>query len=353
MLNIFKKSKEQSNQKNVIFDKKNILVIGGAGFIGSNLVEYLLEKNKVICIDSLITGKFENIDLLTQFPDFMFIKHDMSEKIDLESLTELEKFRIGFQGIQDVVYLACPTSYKDMDKYSIETIDANSIALKNALEIAVKYNAKFLYASSSAVYGDAVDVKGPIDESYFGKTDHLEPRAPYNEGKRFGELMVKTYYEKYQLDISIARIFSTYGPRMIEDDGRMIPDFINNAINNKNLIIHGDENSTSSFCYILDLIDGLLKLMDSPIFEPINIGYPNEIRTKEVAEKIIKLTNSNSQIEFKENLQNFQKRLIPNINKAKETLSWMPMTSIDTGLLKTIEHFQREKVKLNAFNINK
>lgn len=350
MLNIFKKTQKQNTHKKVIFDKKNILVIGGAGFIGSNLMEYLLEKNKVICIDNFITGKFDNIDLLTQFADFTFIKHDMNESIDLESLPELDKFRVKFQGIQDIIYLACPTSYKDINKYAIETIDANSIALKNSLELALKYNSKFLYASSSAVYGNALDVNEPIKEEYCGIINHLEPRAPYNEGKRFGEMMVKTYHEKYGLDISIARIFSTFGPKMIEADGRMIPDFINSAMNNKNIIINGQENSTSSFCYILDLIDGLLKLMDSPVVEPINIGHPDETKIKDVAEKIIKITNSKSTIEFQNDFHAIQRKLIPNIDKAKEKLSWMPLTSLDDGILKTIEHFQREKVKLSPFN---
>jgi len=350
MLNLFKRNQQKDQQKNVIFDKKNILVVGGAGFIGSNLMEYLLEKHKVICIDNFITGKFENIEILTQFSDFVFLKHDMSEKIDLESMRELEKFRIEFQGIQDIIYLACPTSYKDISKFSIETIDANSIALKNALDLAVKYKSKFLFTSSSAVYGDAEDVLGSIPESYYGKTDHLEPRAAYNEGKRFAETMVKTYYEKYGLDISIARIFSTYGPKMILEDGRMIPDFIKNATENKDIVIHGDENSVSSFCYIDDLIDGLLKLMDSPVFEPINLGNPNELSIKNIAEKIKELTRSTSKIIFKDNFQNFQRKLTPNIDKAKELLSWMPMTSVEEGLNKTIGHFEREKVKLSPFN---
>ncbi|HNZ86257.1 MAG TPA: NAD-dependent epimerase/dehydratase family protein [bacterium] len=350
MLNIFKKNPKVDNQKRVIFDKKNILVIGGAGFIGSNLIEYLLEKNKVICIDNFVTGKFENIEILTQFPDFAFIKHDMSEKIDLESMSELDKFRIQFQGIQDVIYLACPTSYKDLSKFSVETIDANSIALKNALDLAVKYKAKFLFASSSAIYGNAEDVTEPIIESYYGKTDHLEPRAPYNEGKRFAEMMVKTYHEKFNLDISIARIFSTYGPKMILGDGRMIPDFINNAMENRDIVINGDENSVSSFCYVDDLIDGLLKLIDSPVFEPINLGHPDEINIKHVAETIIQIMGSNSKIVFQDDFENFQRKLFPNINKAKETLSWMPMTPLVNGLKTTIEHFQREKVKLSPFN---
>ncbi|MDD4290354.1 MAG: GDP-mannose 4,6-dehydratase [Patescibacteria group bacterium] len=350
MLNLFKRDQHKDQQKNVIFDKKNILVVGGAGFIGSNLMEYLLEKHKVICIDNFITGKFENIEILTQFSNFTFLKHDMCEKIDLESMKELEKFRIEFQGIQDIIYLACPTSYKDISKFSIETIDANSIALKNALDLALKYKSKFLFASSSAVYGDAEDILGSIPESYYGKTDHLEPRAAYNEGKRFAETMIKTYYEKYGLDISIARIFSTYGPRMILEDGRIISDFIKSATENKDIVIHGDENSVTSLCYIDDLIDGLLKLMDSPVFEPVNLGQSEEINIKEVAEKIKKLTNSNSKIIFQDIFKNFQRKLIPNIQKAKDLLSWMPMTSLEDGLNKTIEHFEREKVKLSPFN---
>lgn len=340
------------SEKKVIFDKKNILVIGGAGFIGSNFIERLLENHKIICIDNFITGNTSNIQDFLQYPDFAFLKHDMSQTIDLEKLNELKKFRIEWQGIQDIIYMACPTSYKDYNKYAIETIDANSIALKNALELAVKYKARFLFGSSSAVYGNAQDIDGQIEESYVGKTDHLEPRAAYNEGKRFGEMMVFNYYQKYNLDISIARIFLTYGPKMIIEDGRLIPDFIKNALQNKDLIIHGKENKTTSFCYIEDTIDALLKFMDTPIFEPLNIGNPDKILIKEIAEKIIKLTNSKSKIIFKDEFKYFQRKLIPNISKAKEDLGWMPMTSLEKGLQKTIEHIQRSNSSLNPHKLN-
>lgn len=339
------------NQK-VIFDKKNILVIGGAGFIGSNLVERLLEKHKVICIDNFITGNSANIQEFLQYPDFVLVKHDMSQALDLKKTNELKKFRIEWQGIQDIIYLACPTSYKDHNKYAIETIDANSIALKNALELAVKYKARFLFGSSSAIYGDAKDVSGQIEEAYVGKTNHLEPRAAYNEGKRFGEMMVYNYHQKYKLDISIARIFSTYGPKMIIEDGRLIPDFIKNAMQNKDLVINGDESKITSFCYIEDMIDALLKFMDIPVFEPLNLGSPDQILVKEIAEKVIALTNSKSQIIFQDEFKHIQRKLIPNINKAKESLGWMPMTSLEKGLQKTIEHVQRNKNILSPDKLN-
>ncbi len=338
--------------KKVIFDKKNILVIGGAGFIGSNFIDRLLEKHKVICIDNFITGNTANIQQFLQFPDFSFLKHDMSQPIDLEKLNELKKFNIEWQGIQDIIYMACPTSYKDYNKYAIETIDANSIALKNALELAVKYKSRFLFASSAAIYGDAQDIDGQIKESYIGKTDHLEPRSAYNEGKQFAEMMVFNYHEKYDLDISIARIFSTYGPRMMLDDGRLIPDFIKNAMQNKDLIINGDEKKITSFCYIEDMIDALLKFMDTPIFEPLNLGSSDEVLVKEIAEKIIKLTNSKSKIVFHDEFKYFQRKLIPDITKAKESLGWMPMTNLEKGLSKTIEHIQREKSSLTPDKLN-
>lgn len=337
--------------KQVIFDKKNILVIGGAGFIGSNLIEHLLPENKVICIDNFITGSPNNIDYLLQFPDFALVKHDMNNPINLEELNELKKFRIEWQGIQDIIYLACPTSYKDPKKFSIETITANSTALKNALDLAVKYNARFLFGSSSAVYGDAKDKKGQIDETYIGKNDNFEPRAAYNEGKRFAETMVYSYFERYNLDVSIARIFSTYGPRMILNDGRMIPDFIDSAMEDKDIIINGDKKITSSFCYITDLIDGMLKLMDNPHAKPLNLGNPEEILVSDVAKKIIELTNSKSKIVFQENFQGIQRKLVPDISQAKEILGWLPMTKLDTGLKATIEHIQREKAILSPSNL--
>ncbi len=340
-------------KKQVIFDKKNILVIGGAGFIGSNLMEHLLEKHKVICIDNFITGKVENINYLLQFPDFVFIKHDMSDPIDLENMLELEKFRIQWQGIQDIIYLACPTAYKDPKKFIVETIKANSIALQNALELAIKYKSKFLFSSSSAVYGDAEDISGPIDESYIGRNDHLKPRSAYNEGKKFAETMVYNYGEKYNLDISITRIFSTYGPRMILNDGRMIPDFIESALKDKDIIINGEENKLSSFCYIQDIIDGILKDMDSPYDKPLNLGSPDEILVKDVAKKIIELTNSKSKIIFKEGFEHIQRSLVPNISKAKEVLSWLPTTSLEDGLKKTIAHVERSGATLSIYNEKK
>ncbi len=351
MLNIFKKKSEKNVQKNIIFDKKNILVIGGAGFIGSNLVEHLLGENKVICIDNFITGNIENINHLLQFPDFTFIKHDMSESIDLENSKELEKFRVKWQGIQDIIYLACPTSYRHPQQYSIETIKANSIALQNALDLAVKYKARFLFASSSAVYGNANDANGAISETYIGKNNHIELRSSYNEGKRFAEMVVYNYCEKYDLDTSIARIFATYGPKMILNDGRLIPDFIESATKNKDIIINGDENKTSSFCYIEDMIDALMKLMNNPLHHPINIGNPEEVLIKDVAQKIIDITKSKSKIIFKENFKNIQRRLIPDIKIAKETLDWMPMTDLDSGLKKTIEHVERTKNLLSPNNL--
>jgi nucleoside-diphosphate-sugar epimerase len=338
-------------KRQVIFDKKNILIIGGAGFIGSNLIEHLLGKNKIICIDNFITGNAGNIDYLLQFSDFAFIKHDMSDPIDLENLNELQKFRIEWQGIQDIIYLACPTSYKDPKKFSIETIKANSVALQNALDLAIKYDARFLFASSSAIYGDAQDVKGLISEDYVGKNNNLEPRAAYNEGKRFAETTVYSYFEKYNLDISIARIFSTYGPRMILNDGRMIPDFIEAAMKNKDIIINGNKKETSSFCYITDMIDALLKLMDDPHAKPINLGDPKEISIVDIAKKIIELTGSKSKIIFKENFDNIQRKLIPDITNAKEILGWIPMTDISSGLKTTIEHVQRQKKILSPNNL--
>jgi nucleoside-diphosphate-sugar epimerase len=248
--------------------------------------------------------------------------------------------------------MACPTSYKNHNKYSIETIDANSVALKNALELAVKYKSRFLFASSSAVYGDAKDVNGQIEEGYIGRTDHLEPRSAYNEGKQFAEMMVANYHEKYKLDISIARIFSTYGPRMMLNDGRLIPDFVESAMQNKDLIINGGENKKTSFCYIEDMIDALLKFMDTPIFEPLNLGSPDEILVKEIAEKIIQLTKSQSKIVFQDEFKYFQRKLIPNISKAKESLGWMPMISLEKGLQKTIEHIQRSKSSLTPDKLN-
>ena len=225
-----------------IFDKKNILIVGGAGFIGSHLCDELIKSNKIICIDNFLTGTQDNISHLLQHPDFEFINHDIINPINLEDLPELKEFKFEFQGVQEVYYLASPSSPVDYQKHPIETLLANSIGLRNALDIAVKYKSKFFFASSPAVYGQGT--AKPTKETFVGVVDQLAPRSAYAEANRFAETLLFNYSAKYNLDIKLARVFNCYGPKIRLGDGRMIPEMIKNAISNEDIVIYGSEKST-------------------------------------------------------------------------------------------------------------
>lgn len=323
--------------KRAIFDKKNVLVAGGAGFIGSHLCDELIKDSKVICLDNFLTGDEKNIDHLLSDPNFEFIKHDINEKIKLESLPELQKFKIEFQGIQEIYNLACPTSPKNFQENIVQTALSNSVGVRNLLELAKKHDAKFLHFSSSVVYGDRPKDYPKIDETYIGKIDNLSERASYDEGKRFSETLVRSYEEKYSLDAKIIRVFRTYGPRMKLGDNQMIPDFINNALNNDPLTVLGDKNFNSTFCYVSDVVDAAIKMMDSSLRGPINIGSDMVINITEVAQKIIDFVNSSSTIEYALSDMFMTPLPLPDIAKARNELGWMPIITFEKGLEKTID----------------
>lgn len=326
-----------------IFDKKNILVLGGAGFIGSHLCDRLVVENKVICVDNFSSGTERNIDHLLANNNFRFIKHDMSLPLTLEDFTELSEFKLEFQGVQEIYNLACPTSPKNFEANRLANVLANSYAVKNALDLAMKYQAKILHASSSVVYGQRVNSTDRLGEDEVGLSDQLSPRASYDEGKRFAETMIKTYADAFKLDAKIARLFRVYGPRMPLNDGHMIPDFINRSLNNEDLIIYGDENFSTSLCYIDDCLSGLLKLMDSSIAGPINLGSDIDIKIKDVAEKIIEFTEATSAVKHEPALLFMTSLVLPDISRAREQLSWMPLTTLENGLKKTIEDLRASK----------
>jgi len=329
-----------------IFEKKNILVTGGAGFIGSHLCDELVKNNKVICIDNFISGSEKNIDHLLQNPDFQFIKHDISKEIDLNKLPELEKFQVEFQGIQEIYHLASPTSPVDFENLRIETVLVNSVGTRNILDLAVKYNSKFLLSSSSVVYGSRVDKIKQFTEDYQGVVDQLSPRACYDEGKRFAETLTSTYGQVHNLDAKIVRIFRTYGPRMKLNSGQMLPDFVFNALDNQELTIYGDESFSSSFCHVIDVIEGMMKMMKSGEAGPINIGSDLEYRIVDVAKKVIDLTDSKSKIIYKKPLLFMTPLGLPNISLAKERLSWFPVVLLEEGLNGTIDYFRAHKAHL-------
>lgn len=329
--------------KKVIFDKKNILVTGGAGFIGSHLCDELIKNSKVICVDNFSSGDEKNIDHLLANPDFEFIRHDITEPLELESLPELQKFKIEFQGVQEIYNLACPTSPRDFLKNRIASIMANSYGLKNVLDLAIKYNAKLLHFSSSVVYGPRRSDSEKIKEDDIGEVDFLSPRSSYDEGKRFAESIVTNYRSVYNLDAKIIRLFRIYGPRMKLDDGQMLPDFISNALDNKDLQIFGDDNFSTAYCYVNDCIDAVLKIMESDLKGPVNIGSDVEINLTDLAKKIIAMIGSRSKIVYADEILFMTPLCLPDISMARNELGWMPVISLEQGLEKTIYELRASK----------
>ncbi len=308
---------------------KTILVTGGAGFIGSHLCEYLLNKyNEVICVDNLFTGKKQNIKHLMQNPNFEFIRHDITLPLHAEC---------------DQVYnLACPASPIHYQQNPVETIKCNTIGVINMLGLAKRVNARILQASTSEVYGDP-EVH-PQKENYWGNVNPVGVRSCYDEGKRVAECLFFDYHRMNQTDIRIARIFNTYGPKMSKNDGRVVSNFITQALNNEDITVYGDGSQTRSFCYVDDLVKGLYSLMNKEDFiGPVNLGNPTELTILKIAEKIIELTNSKSKIVFKPLPSDDPRKRKPDISLAEKELSWMPKVDLETGLKKTIEYFRTIK----------
>jgi len=304
-----------------------ILLTGGAGFIGSHLCDFLIKKgHSVICIDNLITGKKENIRHLLENPNFKFIQHDVTKQIRLK------------ESIDYVLHFASPASPVDYLKYPIKTLKVGSLGTHNALGIAKKYKAKFMLASTSEVYGDPE--VNPQPETYWGNVNPIGPRGVYDEAKRFAEAITLAYHRKHKIDTKIVRIFNTHGERMRKNDGRAIPNFVEQALKDEPLTVYGDGSQTRSFCYISDMIDGIYKLMNSSLNEPVNIGNPDEITILELANKIIELTNSKSKIAYKPLPADDPKVRRPDITKAKTKLNWHPKVKLEEGLKRTIKWFR-------------
>jgi len=306
---------------------ETILVTGGSGFIGSHLCDLLLNKGyRVIALDNLITGDLKNIEHLRNNENFSFIRHDVTNHIDIK------------EKVDYVLHLASPASPIDFTKIPIQIAKVGSLGTHNALGLAKKNNAVFLLASTSEVYGDPKI--HPQPESYFGNVNPIGIRSCYDESKRFAEAITMAYHRKHNINTKIVRIFNTYGPRMRKDDGRVVPTFINQAINNQQITIFGSGKQTRSFCYVSDLINGIYKLMISDIHEPVNIGNQDEMTIIDFAKKILELTNSESEIIFRNLPEDDPKERQPDITKAKALLNWQPEITLDEGLKKTIEYFR-------------
>lgn len=306
------------------------LVTGGARFLGSHLCEYLLQKgHTVIAMDNLLTGNIANIEHL-QGENFKFIKHDVTEYLYIAG------------DIDYVLHFASPASPLDYMQLPIQTLKVGALGTHKALGLALAKQATFLLASTSEIYGDPLI--HPQSEDYWGNVNPVGPRGVYDEAKRFAEALAMAYQRYHKVNTKIVRIFNTYGPRMRPKDGRAIPTFIPQALKNEPITIFGDGSQTRSFCYVSDLVEGIYRLLISDINEPINIGNPREMTIKEMAEAVVKVTGSKSQLIYKDLPIDDPKVRQPNIKRAKQLLGWEPNVGLEEGLVKTVAWFRTQKL---------
>lgn len=304
-----------------------IVITGGAGFIASHLTDLLIkEGHEIICVDNLITGSLHNIKHNEGNKNFKFIKHDISSYLDFDG-------KVDF-----VLHLASPASPVDYNELPIETLEVGSLGTFNALELALKNKAKFLFSSTSEVYGDPLI--SPQTEEYWGNVNPIGPRSVYDEAKRFAEATVMAYHRHYGLDTRIIRIFNTYGPRMRKNDGRVVPNFINQALSYMPFTIYGDGSQTRSFCYVSDMVSGIYLAMKSNIHAPINLGNPNEFTMTELAEVVSKVVGIPNKTIDKPLPPDDPKQRCPDISKAKKELGWEPFVQLEEGISKTVEWFR-------------
>ncbi len=311
---------------------KTIVITGGVGFIGSHLCERLLkEGNKVIAVDNFVTGNKANVNAFLSNENFSLIEHDITKPLEIEG------------EVDQIFNMASPASPVDFPRIPIEILLTNSLGTKNVLDFAVSKNARILQASTSEVYGNPLE--HPQKETYFGNVNTIGPRSCYDEGKRFSEALLLAYKRKKNADIRIVRIFNTYGPRMRPKDGRVMPNFINQALEGKPLTVYGDGSQTRSFCFVSDEADGLIKLMNSNYNKPVNVGNSNEMTIKQLAELVIKQIESKSEIAFEPLPGDDPAKRKPDISLAKKELGWEPKISLEEGLAKTIDWFRQSAGK--------
>lgn len=303
------------------------VVTGGAGFLGSHLADRLLQEgHQVLGIDNLITGNERNLDHLNGNTNFRFLRHDVTQFIAVEGAVDY------------VFHFASPASPIDYLELPIQTLKVGSLGTHNALGLAKAKRAKFLLASTSECYGDPL--VHPQKEDYWGNVNPIGPRGVYDEAKRFAEAMTMAYHRYHKVDTKIVRIFNTYGPRMRLRDGRVVPAFIGQALKGEPLTVFGDGSQTRSFCYVSDLIDGIYRLSQSNVHEPVNIGNPLELTIQEFAERILRLTGAQSKIIRKPLPEDDPKQRQPDIGRAKKLLGWEPKVALEDGLRETIRWFQ-------------
>jgi UDP-glucuronate decarboxylase len=302
-----------------------ILVTGGAGFIGSHLIDRLMESgHEVICLDNFYTGQKDNLLRWFDSPKFELIRHDVTEPIRLE--------------VDQIYHLACPASPVHYQSNPVKTIKTNVMGTMNMLGLAKRVQARFLISSTSEVYGDP-EIH-PQREDYRGNVNPIGPRSCYDEGKRVAETLAFDYHRQNNVDIRVARIFNTYGPRMLENDGRVVSNFVVQALREKPITVYGDGSQTRSFCYVSDLVEGLIRLMNGDYIGPVNLGNPEEYTVLELAQKIQGMIGSDAEIQFKSLPQDDPRRRQPDISCAKQHLGWQPTIPLTDGLERTIADFR-------------
>ena len=306
--------------------KPRALVTGGAGFLGSHLCDALLaEGYSVVAVDNLLTGRMSNIEHLRREGNFEFLQLDINRPFECGE-------------VNYVFHFASPASPVDYTVHGIETLKVGSLGTMHALEIAHKNHAKYLFASTSECYGDPLE--HPQKETYWGNVNTIGPRSVYDEAKRFSEALTMAYHRYHAVDTRIVRIFNTYGPRMQLNDGRVIPNFMKQALRGEDLTVYGDGKQTRSFCYVTDEIDGFLRLSKTDEHFPVNVGNPNEFTVLECAELVISITESKSKIRYEKLPQDDPKQRRPDISKARKLLGWEPKIDLDSGLEMSLEYFR-------------
>jgi UDP-glucuronate decarboxylase len=319
------------------FERPNILVVGGAGFLGSHLCDRLVRHANVVCVDNFSTGALANIDHLLQDPAFEFLHHDITVPLGLETRPELARFGIAHQGIQEIYHLACPVSRQRFDEFKIPSARTSAEGTRELLDLAVKYRAKFLFASTGALYGPRDASRPRAKESDPCAVDHLAPHGIYEEGKRYAESLVRGYADVSGIDAKIARIFRTYGPRMKIYDGNLIPDLVLAALEHRDMVLPGDESTDISLAFVSDVVDGLMRLMAAPSETwLLNLGSDQPTRLVFVAQLLSELVGSASRIRFER--PSSRDAGLPDITRAREAIGWVPLVRLEDGLRRMVDY---------------
>ncbi len=324
-------------------NKKTVLVTGGAGFLGSFLCERLLKDSRVICVDNFDTSPQSNINHLFKNPNFEFVNADTTEPLELEKMPDLARFKVDTFGIQEIYNLACPNTHDDFSRLRHKTLLANSFGVKNMLDLAVKYQAKFFQASSSIVYGHYPEGTKELREEQMYHIDHIGPRGCYDEGKRFAETMCATYRDVFGLNVRVGRLFWVYGPRQTLRDGHLVQDFIIKALDGADLTIYGDEETSVALLYVTDAVSAIINLMESDVSVPVNIGSNHVVKIKDIGQMIIDMVgNPNSKIDYRIPSEHRAAKALPSLDKIFST-GWAPVVTLENGIKKTMEYVVAQK----------